>query len=227
MNAKITFKNLSVLWVFGIAFGFVEAAVVVYLRQIHGAESQPMFPLGALPSGPVSAMLEVESARELASLVILLIPAYFVSTRLFDRFLAFISIFGVWDLAYYFFLYQLLGWPQTLDTLDVLFLIPNIWVAPVFCPILISLSFVMFPAAYLWITIKRIPRPFLPWQWGLLAMGGVLVFISFTLDGDYYLNGGQPRRFSWGLFYTGYLLGAVAAGSHLIQTIRKPKAKFF
>ena len=46
--------------------------------------------------------------------------------------------FAFWDLFYYGSLYILIKWPPTLKTIDVLFLIPVPWIAPVWFPVGIS-----------------------------------------------------------------------------------------
>ncbi len=43
--------------------------------------------------------------------------------------------FATWDLSYYAFLRLISGWPQSLFTRDVLFLIPVPWIGPVITPI--------------------------------------------------------------------------------------------
>ena len=52
----------------------------------------------------------------------------------------FALVFGVWDVAYYAALQILLGWPASLFEPDLLFLIPVVWVGPVWAPSLIGLS---------------------------------------------------------------------------------------
>jgi hypothetical protein len=47
--------------------------------------------------------------------------------------------FALWDIFYYIWLYVLLRWPPGLMTVDVLFLIPRPWIAPVLVPVVISL----------------------------------------------------------------------------------------
>jgi hypothetical protein len=47
-------------------------------------------------------------------------------------------VFAVWDILYYAWLRVLIGWPPSLMTMDVLFLIPFVWVAPVLFPIAVS-----------------------------------------------------------------------------------------
>jgi hypothetical protein len=55
----------------------------------------------------------------------------------------FLYAFGVWDIGYYVFLNVLIGWPSSLRSLDVLFLIPGPWVAPVFVPTFIALCMIL------------------------------------------------------------------------------------
>jgi hypothetical protein len=50
----------------------------------------------------------------------------------------FLWTFAFWDLFYYLSLYILIKWPPTLKTIDVLFLIPVPWIAPVWFPIGVS-----------------------------------------------------------------------------------------
>lgn len=54
----------------------------------------------------------------------------------------FVLAFGVWDIAYYAFLYALIGWPTSPNSPDVLFLIPGPWLAPVFVPVGISAAMI-------------------------------------------------------------------------------------
>src|SRR5262245_43067523 len=102
--------------------GWLEAAVVVYLRALYypgGFE----FPLAPMPG----ATLVVEIGREVATLAMILAVAVVAGTSAWDRFLNFAYVFGIWDLVYYAGLRAALGWPQTLTTPDILFLIPLPW----------------------------------------------------------------------------------------------------
>src|SRR6056297_1917803 len=113
------------LWtaVFGAAFGWVEAAVVVYLRAI-------VYPEGfALPLVPIEpALAVVELAREAATLVMLAAVAMLAGHTRWQRFSAFLVAFGVWDLVYYGGRKAALDWPRGLAAWDVLFLLP--WPGP-------------------------------------------------------------------------------------------------
>src|SRR5215203_4142390 len=82
-------------------------------------------------------------SREVATLVMLLGVAMLAGTERWDRFLAFCVTFGVWYLFYYVWLWLLLGWPPSLLTWDVLFLIPVPWIGPVLAPAVVSSALVI------------------------------------------------------------------------------------
>jgi len=113
-------KRLAAVTTFGIAFGFIEAAVVVYLR-LHFYPEGFTFPLAEMP-GPV---ILTEVAREAATIIMLACIGWIAGRRFLDRFAYFAFAFGVWDIFYYVFLKVILGWPESLLTWDVLFLIPS------------------------------------------------------------------------------------------------------
>ncbi|HNT42130.1 MAG TPA: hypothetical protein PKN78_07855, partial [Tenuifilaceae bacterium] len=48
----------------------------------------------------------------------------------------------VWDIFYYVFLKLLIGWPTSMLTWDLLFLIPVTWTGPVVAPVAISLMMI-------------------------------------------------------------------------------------
>lgn len=68
----------------------------------------------------------------------LLTLALLVGTSWLDKAIVFLWTFAIWDLFYYISLYLLIKWPSKLTTIDVLFLIPRPWIAPVWIPIGIS-----------------------------------------------------------------------------------------
>ena len=63
----------------------------------------------------------------------LLAVAYIAGGNGPQRFGYFLLSFGIWDVFYYVFLKVLIGWPESLLTWDVLFLIPLTWVGPGNC----------------------------------------------------------------------------------------------
>ena len=214
------------LWIFAVAFGLMEAVVVVYIREILDMQSGILFPFPQHPDLSRNWILQIEAYRELATLLAIVPPAYLFGNRLFERFLAFGIIFGLWDLSYYGFLWVILDWPPSLFTYDVLFLWPRMWVAPVICPVTISLSLVLFGTAYLLIARRRKPRNPGMVQMLMSIAGGGLVIWSFVIDADYYLAGGMPPRFSWIIFVSGFFIAAISGGYFLGQYIQQSKTRF-
>jgi hypothetical protein len=217
----------AMLWAFGIAFGLIEAAVVVYLRALLGETGDSLFPMLQNLQPLQQHVLRVELAREAATLVLMLGPAWLFHPRPFLRFVAYLLVFGVWDLAYYGFLELFIGWPAGPLTYDILFLLPTVWVAPVLCPALIALAMIAFGTAYLWLARRRALRAPRPRHWGPPLLGGALVLFAFMRDAGHYLGGGLPLGFAWGWFGAGLAL-AVAGGAHFLYDFardpRRPAA---
>lgn len=159
------------LLVFAVGFGYVEAAVVHYLRRIIGFESGYQVGAGTVyldlgfirfvsPERSVlvdPGLVGVEIAREAATLVMLLAIAVLAGETVRRRVAGFFVAFAVWDLTYYLFLRVLDGWPPSLLSLDVYFLIPVTWVGPVATPVLAS-SAVLLLASWAYLTEPRAPR---------------------------------------------------------------------
>jgi hypothetical protein len=128
--------KLILLAVFGLAMAHFEGVVVVYLRKALGMldsvsnkESVEKFP---------KRFLYIEMTREAATIIMLVVISYLVGTTWLERGILFLWTFAFWDLFYYVSLYILIKWPPTLRTIDVLFLIPVPWIAPVWFPVGIS-----------------------------------------------------------------------------------------
>jgi hypothetical protein len=128
--------KLLLLAVFGIAMAHLEGVVVVYLRKALGMldsesnkESLEKFP---------THYLKIEMTREAATIIMLVVIAYITGGSWVERGVCFLWTFAFWDLFYYLSLYILIKWPPTLTTIDVLFLIPKPWIAPVWFPVGIS-----------------------------------------------------------------------------------------
>ena len=111
--------------------------MVVDLRAILGSatgrtdllsadEIFPMIPLDRLErTDPAAArLMKIEVLREAATLVILAGVGLAAGRTFIQRFSIFLVAFGIWDLCYYLFLKLLLGWPASVWTWDILFLIP-------------------------------------------------------------------------------------------------------
>jgi hypothetical protein len=129
-------RTLALAAVFGIAFGFVEAAVVAYLRAAAAAATVAGDPLVLQQIPP--RLLGIEIAREAATITMLVAVAFLAAARGRERWALFLYVFALWDLTYYAGLRVLIGWPASLTDLDVLFLIPVPWIAAVWFPVLVS-----------------------------------------------------------------------------------------
>ena len=70
--------------------------------------------------------------------IMLLIIALLTGSDLPECIVFFLWTFAFWDLFYYLSLYILIKWPPKLTTIDVLFLIPKPWIAPVWFPVGVS-----------------------------------------------------------------------------------------
>jgi hypothetical protein len=128
--------NLLLLAVFGISMAHLEGVVVVYLRKALGMldsesnkESIEKFP---------KRYLHIEMSREAATIIMLVVIAYLTGGSWIEKGIFFLWTFAFWDLFYYLSLYILIKWPPKLTTIDVLFLIPMPWIAPVWFPLSIS-----------------------------------------------------------------------------------------
>jgi len=199
-------QDLLYLTLFGIAFAFIESAVVVYLRSIYYPNGFH-FPIQMIPG--TIGMTEV--AREAATIVVLASIAHLSGREVNDRFGWFLYLFAIWDIFYYFWLYIILGWPPTLLTWDILFLIPVPWIGPVIAPILVSLAMAVFGIILVAKTRQGKILRFYWWEWGLEALAGLLIILSFSIDWKLATTQGPPENFRWGLFLVGYLLGIITA----------------
>jgi hypothetical protein len=128
--------KLSLLALFGIAMAHLEGVVVVYLRKMLGIpdsesnkESLKKFP---------ASYLYIEMTREAATIIMLVVVACLVGASWIEKGVFFLWTFAFWDLFYYISLYILIKWPPKFTTIDVLFLIPKPWIAPVWFPIIVS-----------------------------------------------------------------------------------------
>jgi hypothetical protein len=140
--------KFSLLALFGIAMAHLEGVVVVYLRKALGIldiESNKVS-IGKFPK----RFLRIEISREVATIVMLMAIAMLVGETWIERGIFFLWTFAFWDLFYYLSLYILIKWPPTFTTIDVLFLIPVPWIAPVWFPIGVSsLTIISIAVLYL------------------------------------------------------------------------------
>jgi hypothetical protein len=84
------------------------------------------------------SFLTVEIVREAATIIMLISVALLTVSAARERWAIFLWAFAVWDVFYYVGLRATVGWPSSLLTPDVLFLIPVPWFSQVWFPILVS-----------------------------------------------------------------------------------------
>jgi len=147
-------RELVWLAAWAVAFGAVEAAVVIYLRGIYAlmlgqpaglaAIAELSAQLASAPLWPLPPdLLVLEAKRELATMVMLVAVAGLYSRNWTARAAAFLFAFAIWDGTYYFWLWVGIRWPASPSTIDVLFLIPRPWTSPVWFPVVVSAATVM------------------------------------------------------------------------------------
>ena len=202
-----TFGSTAVAVVaFGVAFGYLEAAVVAYLRA--AIEVGSVVP--AHDAAGLGTFEAVEIARELATLVMIAAVGWLAGRSGLER-LAWASVvFGAWDIVYYAGLRVAIGWPPDLGTWDVLFLIPAAWVGPVWAPIVVSAALVGFGL----VAARRLRagRPVAVGRPRALAglAGGALVVASFLVDTSRVIAGDSAAWTGWPLFLAGMGLALTA-----------------
>jgi len=199
---------------------FMESAVVVYLRDLYYPEgfSFPLAQAGLLT-------YSVEVGRETATLLMLFAVARLAGSGGWDRTACFAFLFGVWDIWYYVWLKVLLGWPASLLTWDVLFLIPVVWIGPVLAPVLVSLLLVAGSLKAMANADRGAPVRLLRRDWLAACGGAALVLASFVdLTIAALLAGGVeavadlvPSTFNWPAFGAGYALMAASAARILTR----------
>lgn len=193
-------KQLMWLVLFSIAMGFLESAVVVYLRQLYYPTGF-RFPLTIMDMH----VFVTELLREAATLIMLVGVAVLGASSPRQRFAFFLIAFAVWDIFYYVFLKLLLDWPESLLTWDILFLLPVPWVGPVLAPCIVSLTMVLLAAVILTsdIQIKRGQINFL--EWSLLGSGSLVLLVSWTWDYIVLFGPGIPSAEQSISFYAAYI----------------------
>lgn len=170
-------RLLIIITAFAIAMGFLESAVVVYMREI-------LYPGGfEFPLSPFPVHLAVtELFREVATLVMLVSIGILAARRFSTGFAWFIYSFAIWDIFYYVFLWLLLGWPQSLMTWDVLFLIPTTWTGPVLSPVLVSLTMILLAMVILFRAERGLESRIPGKVWAGLILGSLILIFGFVLD---------------------------------------------
>lgn len=189
----------NLLWVtmFSIAMGMLESSVVIYLRELY-------YPAGfKFPLHATSYTVAVtELFRELATLIMLLGIGVLVGKSKQERFAWFIYSFAIWDIFYYVFLYLIVSWPLSLTDWDVLFLLPIMWVGPVWAPILLSLLMILLALFILYFSKWGNEGNLKLSEWMLLISGALIVIIAFCKDFYLYMTNHFPTIPGTQLFFS-------------------------
>lgn len=222
MSNPSLLKQLIWLVVFSISMAYLESAVVVYLREIYYPDGFS-FPLRPLDSD----IFITEFLREIATIVMLMGISVLTGKSSSQRFAFFLLSFAIWDIFYYVFLYLLLGWPTSLLTWDILFLVPIPWVGPVITPVIVSVIMILMASSLIYHS-KQLNRT----QWILSILGSLVVILSWVLDywnySSQFSNGlwtlssesYVPKSFNWYIFLLGIVLLMAATISHYIGNKR-------
>lgn len=228
-------RTVLLLTFFSIAMGFLEAAVVIYLRELY-------YPKGFnFPLAPISPTIAlVEFLREAATVIMLLCIGIIAGKNKAERFSFFIFCFAVWDIIYYVVLKLFLNWPESFLTPDILFLIPIPWVGPVITPCIISVTMIVLTMIVVHYHQRNIIITINKREWFLLIFGALVLVVSFCWDyAGYVLRNNHslwlpsskeklfdevknyiPQSFNWWLFSVGEMI-VVAALIHIVRRHKK------
>jgi len=202
-------QRTGVTAVFAVAMGYLEAAVVYYLRTMVNR----IQPHQANPLPDIPALGVAELFRELATMIMLLAVGWHAGRTWRGRIGFTLIAFGIWDIAYYLFLVPLTGWPRSLLDWDILFLIPLPWWGPVFAPVSIALLMIAF--GLLAILLEQGEPPIWPRKLtAFVCLSGItLALYVFMRDAITALPHGQdavrqvlPREFPVILFGVSWLM---------------------
>ncbi|HYV20598.1 MAG TPA: hypothetical protein VFC25_16365 [Verrucomicrobiae bacterium] len=201
-------RRLLPVAIFACAMAYLEAAVVVYLRRLVDVV-EPWRDPGVYDA----TIAAIEVGREAATLVMLVALGWACGRTARTRVAFALFAFGVWDILYYGWLKALVGWPESLLTPDILFLIPLPWWGPVITPILVALLLAGGGVGVIALDDRgREVRP-RAFDWGLMAGGVGLILAAFMGDAlaalpasAETLSGLRPGPFRWGLYAAGLAL---------------------
>jgi len=215
----------KIWWVglFAIAMAYVESAIVVFLRHIYSIGD---LMIDIPPYNPVITPIDI--GRELATLIMLLAVGWAIGKSLQSRLSFTFIIFGIWDIFYYFWLRLFIGWPNSLFSPDILFLIPLPWWGPVIAPVLIACLMVLGGILALIGEDKGRKIRFFAFDLTTLIASVLILLYSFMEDAFSILPADierlallRPTSFNWPI----YILGLVLAGYAVLHATWPYKQK--
>ena len=181
---------------FSVAFAYIEATVVVYLRALFYKQGF-VFPLADFSTiegfGP---FLFTEIGREAATLVLILTASLLIARDFRRRLAYFMIIFAVWDIFYYIWLKVLIGWPVSIMDWDVLFLMPAAWAGPVLAPVITSVTMLFISAILLGKRVLNVTRV----RGIAFIITAILIVTCFCVAGRGITEADYRSYFSWPIF---------------------------
>ncbi|HEJ83476.1 MAG TPA: hypothetical protein ENO25_02810 [Desulfobacteraceae bacterium] len=204
--------------VFSVAFAWVESSIVVYLREIFykGSFGFPLWVRWENGEYAGNYLTRIELFREAATIIMLAAVGLAAGRNPIQKFSFFMISFGIWDIFYYVWLYVMIGWPESLMTWDILFLLPLPWVGPVITPVLIALAMTVAGTLIIFYDEKGYAIRFRWFDWLIVLGCGLLMIVAFCWDwkniaqlpdGDHYT--GIPNPFLWELYLPAYLFSVI------------------
>jgi hypothetical protein len=221
---KAICKRLCAVVIFGVAFAYIESAVVVYLRAIFYPDGFT-FPLAefGINAGPLwRQLLLTEIGREAATLVLIVTTAWLIGLNHRQRVAYFLAIFAVWDIFFYVWLKVLINWPASVMDWDILFLIPVTWASPVIAPVIVSVVLLMFAVIILYRFGERVLKVTLPDWLGLLC-SALAVVVSFCVGGRHITEADFQSHFHWSLFIAGNICAVAVFAKCVWKSEQKAK----
>jgi hypothetical protein len=237
MKSK-TLNTIAWVIVFSIAMGFLETAIVIYLRKLYYPEGFA-FPLKMMGRD----IITTEILREFTTLVMLAGISIIAGRKNIERLGYFLLSFAVWDIFYYVFLNIMLNWPESFLTWDVLFLIPITWVGPVIAPIINSLTMIVLAMSIIYSTNTKGNAVVRKTDWILLIGGSLVVIFSYIQDYSAFLLGKFsfsqlldssnlndiisyactyiPQYFNWWIFGSGVLMHIAAIAFIILRNLHR------
>ena len=216
--SQILTKRFLTIFVFSIAFAYIESAVVVYLRAIFHSEGFS-FPLTEFGTSPLwEKFFLIEVGRELATLVLILTGCWLFGRNSRRRFAYFLTIFAVWDIFYYIWLKLFLDWPASIMDWDILFLIPVVWASPVLAPVLASLTMLVFAVTILYLDSQSKHIRVTLAEWFGFSAAIFMIIVSFCIAGLHITEQDYQSYFSWSLFAIGETTAILLFGKCLIKS---------
>jgi hypothetical protein len=171
-KTKNNFRWRLFWWtVFAAAFGVTESALVVYVRQLLGyppgldyaqiwaARGETLSLWAMSRELQERGLYPVEIAREAGTIFLLIGAAMAAGRTARERWGIFWYTFAIWDLTYYLYLVWFIGFPRSLNAIDVYFLIPITWYGPVWFPVCVVMPALAFLGIWLMRSVSPPPPP--------------------------------------------------------------------